>query len=198
MKSIYILLSRTRTVLSRLIHAATGDGFTHVSIGLDSHLTELFSFARRHSLTPLPAGLVQENLHTAVFARNGKSHCALYKIDVTDEQYDMVRAKVDAMLHERKAYKYSILGLFLCKLDFVHERQQHLFCSQFVAKLLEEIDTVQLPKHPSLMRPIDFASMQGLKRCYEGPLHACAHWWMASPKPALDRPALQHLYSTGR
>lgn len=198
MRSVYILLSRTRTILSRLIHAATGDGYTHVSIALDRDLTELFSFARRHSLTPLPAGLIQENLHTAIFARNGKSRCALYRIDVTDGQYDAIRNKVDAMLTERKAYKYSIIGLFLCKLDLVHERHRHLFCSQFVANLLQEVDTIELPKHPSLMRPIDFADMQGLECCYEGQLHECGHWWQTAPNIILDRPALQHLYSTGR
>ena len=56
MKNIYILLTRSRTILSRLIHLATNDTYTHASIAWDDELTTLCSFARRHTSLPLPAG----------------------------------------------------------------------------------------------------------------------------------------------
>lgn len=44
MKFVYILLTRTNTVLSRTIGFSTGDPFTHVSLALDAELTQLYSF----------------------------------------------------------------------------------------------------------------------------------------------------------
>lgn len=41
MKTIYVLLSRTGTAYSRLIHRATGDVFTHAALALDAHLDEM-------------------------------------------------------------------------------------------------------------------------------------------------------------
>lgn len=197
MKQLYILLTRTTTILSRAIHAATGDGYTHVSIALDDDLTQLYSFARKRDRMPLPAGLVHENLHTAVYARNGQSQCALYKIDVTDAQHEAVRARIEAMLAADTPYRYSLLGVLLCKLDLAHERQQHMFCSQFVASLLEDAGIAALPKPASLMHPVDFIGMPGLRRCYEGPLAACDRWRQAAHKTDLCKAALSHVYSTG-
>lgn len=57
-KKIYILLTRTKTMVSRTIHLATGDSFTHVSVAFDGELESLCSFGRLKPFLPLPAGLV--------------------------------------------------------------------------------------------------------------------------------------------
>lgn len=186
MKTIYILLSRSHTLLSRLIHAVTGDAYTHVSIALDKNLHEIYSFARVHPQTPLPAGLIREDLHTAVFAKNGRAPCALYQLSVSDAQYDAIHARIGAMLTAPEPFHYSILGLLLCKLDLAHERCRHMFCSQFVATLLRDAGAATLPKPASLMRPVDFTQVQGLTQCYEGPLGESGGWWRndRAPGPA--------------
>lgn len=57
-KKIYILLTRTKTVVSRTIHLATGDSFTHVSAAFDGALESLCSFGRlKPFLPPCPRGL---------------------------------------------------------------------------------------------------------------------------------------------
>lgn len=173
MKSIYLLLTKTQTLASRLIHAATGDGFTHVSIALDRELTTLSSFARKHEAIPLPAGHVRENVHTATLGRNPDAPCALYRLDVTDTQYEAIKAGIAAVSQAKTPYRYSILGMLLCRLDIAHERKHHMFCSQFVARVLNDAGAVRIPKAPSLMRPADFAALPGLVCCYEGPLAWC-------------------------
>ena len=40
-KSVYILLTRSGTWFSRLIHLATDDSYTHASIGLDLSLIHI-------------------------------------------------------------------------------------------------------------------------------------------------------------
>ena len=46
--SIYILLTRSGTWFSRLIHLVTSDCYTHASIGLDGPSGPFYSFARRY------------------------------------------------------------------------------------------------------------------------------------------------------
>lgn len=174
MKPVYLLLSRSGTLLSRCIHAATRDGYTHVSIALDRNLAQLYSFARKYSYMPLPAGLVHENVHAGVFGRNGDAPCALYRLMVSDHAHAAIAREIDEMLHASRSYRYSILGLILCKLGIAHTRPRRLFCSQFVASLLQAHASFPLPKPASVMRPMDFAGLPGLQCCYEGPLAGCA------------------------
>ena len=64
-RTVYILLTRSGTCFSRLIHLATGDGYTHASIGLEGPDGPFYSFARKYRHFALPAGLMEE--HPAAF-----------------------------------------------------------------------------------------------------------------------------------
>ena len=54
-KTVYILLTRSGTWFSRLIHLATDDRYTHASIGLDGPTGPFYSFARLDPRFALPA-----------------------------------------------------------------------------------------------------------------------------------------------
>lgn len=172
MKTIYLLLTRSNTLVARAIRALTGDYFTHVSVGVDPALKEFYSFARLHPRTPLPAGFVRESIGGGYFARHGSMICALYALDVPDEVFARIEARLDAM--RGAGYRYSVMGLLLCRLDWPVERERHMFCSQFVGRLMEECGAMALPKPPSLMRPADFASLPGMRRIYFGELRGAA------------------------
>lgn len=47
-RAIHILLTRSGTWFSRLIHLATQDDYTHASIGLDGPAGPFYSFARKY------------------------------------------------------------------------------------------------------------------------------------------------------
>lgn len=55
-KTVYILLTRSGTWFSRLIHLATDDCYTHASIGLDGPAGPFYSFGRLDPRFALPAG----------------------------------------------------------------------------------------------------------------------------------------------
>ena len=61
-RAIHILLTRSGTWFSRLIHLATQDDYTHASIGLDGPAGPFYSFARKYEHFALPAGLVEEQV----------------------------------------------------------------------------------------------------------------------------------------
>ena len=156
MKSIFILLTRSHTLLSRLIGGLTGDPYTHVSIAFDKGLTVLYSFARRWASLPLPAGLVCERLDAGYYGRHGKIPCALLELQVSDEVHARAQERLEHMLSDARAYKYSILGLAMCKLNRPYRRQRYYFCSQFVGELLVFSGALTLPKPSCLMRPTDY------------------------------------------
>ncbi len=170
MSYIYVMLTRTNTVYSRLIHALTGDAYTHVSIGLGHGAGELYSFSRKKARLPLPSPIVREDVPGSYLALHPRTRCALYRVQVPQETRERVRKLVGDMYERRENYHYSLIGAALCKLDIAHERAEHYFCSQFVAEVLGKCGAVALPKNASLMRPADFAALPELEEIYSGPV----------------------------
>lgn len=52
-REIDILLIRTQSLLSRVMHIAARGEYTHVSIGMESGCTQFYSFAGRYPNLPL-------------------------------------------------------------------------------------------------------------------------------------------------
>ncbi len=173
MKTVYLLLSRSRTLLSRAVYLMTGDAYTHISIAFDAELSTLCSMARYDARFPLPAGLVRESPEEGYFGAHPDVRCALLKLDVPDEAYDRARARLETMLREqeetgRGAWRYSVLGLFACRLGVAWTRPGRMFCSQFVGMLLRESGALAPEREPSLMHPQDFFALPGARLCFRG------------------------------
>ena len=173
LKQVYILLSRTQTLPSRLIHGMTGGTFTHTSLALIPQTDSFYSYARRTLHNPFNAGMIAENIHTFVFARYPDCHCALYEIEVSDEGYEKMKRLVEEYLKNYKKAKYNFLGTLPLRLGLRMRRRWKLVCSQFVAIALQESGDVTLPKDPYLMLPNDFPKMKGARKIYEGILKDC-------------------------
>ena len=79
-RSVYILLTRSNTYFSRLIHKVTAEDYTHVSICLDEDLQHFYSFGRKSDIFMFPAGFVREDLRSGIFRRFSQMPCALYEL----------------------------------------------------------------------------------------------------------------------
>lgn len=159
MKSIYLILTRSESVPSRLIGHFTNEPFTHVSISFDPASAVMVSFARRYPHLPLPAGLVEEHMDGGFYRNQGNIPCAVLKLEVDESTYWRAKDRVDGMLVRRREYRYSVLGLLACRMGIEAEIPGHYFCSQFVAEILEDTCHVKLPCPPSLMHPADYLEM---------------------------------------
>lgn len=165
-RTIHILLTRSGTWFSRLIHLATHDRYTHASIGLDGPQGPFYSFARKYEHFALPAGLVEEQVTPARRA----VPCCLYELRVSEETYFRLRRQLRTMYARRSDYSYNLLGALSCWLNLPLRRRYHYFCSQFVANLLQDCGAVELPKSPDLLRPADFCQLEGLRPVHQGAL----------------------------
>ena len=93
MKTIYILLTRSGTLLSKLVYAATGASYTHASMAFDAELSCLYSSTRKNGYTMFPAGPSKEYLNRGVFRLRDNAPCALYALEVSDEVLAERKAK---------------------------------------------------------------------------------------------------------
>ena len=173
LKQIYILLSKTQTLPSRLIHRMTGGSFTHASLALTPQTDRFYSYARKTLNNPLNAGLIVEDIHALVFAKYPDCHCSLYAIEVSDEGYEKIKRLLALYLKNRKKAKYNFMGVLPLRLGIRLQRRWRLVCSQFVAIALQESGEITLPKDPYLMLPNDFPAIKGARKIYDGVLKDC-------------------------
>ena len=168
MKTLYIFLTRSGTLLSNLVYSLTGAQYTHISLAFDEDLSTLYSSTRKNGYTMFPAGPSREYLNRGVFLMRENIPCALYELEVTDEAYIRAKRRTQHMMHHGELYRFNSLGLLLCWMHIRWQRRRHYFCSQFVSEVLEKSDAMELPKDSTLMHPNDYAQLPQLKCLYEG------------------------------
>lgn len=170
MKTLYIFLTRSGTLLSNLVYSLTGAQYTHISLAFDEDLSTLYSSTRKNGYTMFPAGPSREYLNRGVFLMRENIPCALYALEVTDEAYTRAKRRTQHMMHHGELYRFNSLGLLLCWMHIRWQRRRHYFCSQFVSEVLEKSGAMELPKHSTLMHPNDYTTLQDLHCVYEGRL----------------------------
>ena len=170
MKTIYILLTRSGTLLSKLVYFFTADRYTHASISFDECLQPLYSSARKNGETMFPAGPCREYFHRGFYKKHRHIPCALYALEVPEESYLQAQAEIQRIISRSDEYHFNILGLLLCRMNSPYNRKRNFFCSQFVAEILHRSEALALPKAPSIMRPSDYTRLEELECVYQGTL----------------------------
>ena len=170
MKTLYIFLTRSGTLLSNLVYSLTGAQYTHISLAFDEDLSTLYSSTRKNGYTMFPAGPSREYLNRGVFLMRENIPCALYALEVTDEAYTRAKRRTQHMMHHGELYRFNSLGLLLCWMHIRWQRRRHYFCSQFVSEVLEQSGALALPKDSTLMHPNDYTQLPQLKCLYKGRL----------------------------
>ena len=171
MKTIYILLTKSDSILSRIIHFITMDSYTHVSIAFDENLEQLYSSSRKNGRTVLPAGPCMEQISCGYYRKHAsRIPCLLYELQVDEEIYFQVKREVQRIIENSEEYHYNIFGLLLCQFNIPYHRKRHYFCSQFVSEVLDKSGALKLPKDTSLMKPSDYMCLPELSYRFEGRL----------------------------
>lgn len=171
MKTIYILLTKSDSILSRIIHFITMDSYTHVSIAFDESLQLLYSSSRKNGRTVLPAGPCEERISYGYYRKHAsRIPCLLYELEVDEETYAQAKREVQRIMENSEEYHYNIFGLLLCQFNIPYHRKRHYFCSQFVSEVLDKSSAIKLPKDASLMKPSDYMCLPELSYRYQGQL----------------------------
>ena len=167
-KSIYLVFSNTGTILSKCINYYTKDKYVHVSLSLDDSFEKMYSFGRIFPNNPFIGGLVQENLKDGVYKKFQNSQCVIYRIEISNKQYTLLKKELKLFLKDQKKYKYSLLGLIGVIFNKPIKRDNRFFCSEFVCHLLMKSNIYNSDKIPSLTKPSDLLDINDKEFVYEG------------------------------
>lgn len=166
-KTIYILLTDTGSILTRLIKTYTNKPYNHASIAFDTELLEVYSFGRKTARNPLIGGFVKEDLNWDIFKQ---ANCAIYSLTVTYEEYQYMYQYIQDLAAKKKDYRYNFIGLFGVMFQKPINRKNAFFCSQFVASVLQKSKSVEFEKDIGLVQPCDLPLSAEFQLVYQGKL----------------------------
>jgi hypothetical protein len=164
---VYIVLSRTHTLMAKAIRIRVGGYYNHASLSLSKELKPLYSFGRKKSKLPLPAGFISEMENGMYMTRHPELDICVLEMRVNKEEYKKIEQKLQTFTEKPSRYGYNIAALPLVCFNIPFQREKHYTCSGFVATVLN--DGLNFKKDCSLVRPEDFLKF-GFQRVYEGPI----------------------------
>ncbi len=167
-KKIYIVLTYTGTILSKIIRIYTGAEYSHVSISLDKKLNKMYSFGRLNPYNPFIGGFVHEGIYIGTFNRFKKTKAEIYQIEVTNEQYNKIKQKIKNIEKNKDSYRFNLMGLAFAGVNHKYKRDKSFYCAEFVKYLTDEAE-IEL-NLPDVIRPIDFKTKTNLEILYTGSL----------------------------
>lgn len=166
-KLIYFLFTDTGSYLSKAINYYTKKSLNHVSISFDPQLDELYSFGRKQPKNPFIGGFIKEDIQSELLKN---ATCEIYSFPVSDEDYKAIIHNIKEIEKRKEYYKYNFIGLFGVMLDIEINRKSALFCSQFVATVLRDLDRFQFEKPACFITPTDIREFSGMQLVYQGVL----------------------------
>lgn len=170
-KKIYIVVTQTGTVLSRILKQITGAKYNHSSISPYADLHLMYSFGRKNAYNPFFGGFVTESVRFGTFKRFYKTQAQVVEISVSAEQYAAICSTLEEMVQERKKYHYNYWGLYLAALRISHSKPDCYYCSEFVKEMLVHHAVVGAEDLPVITQPIHFLDIPAAETVYCGKLH---------------------------
>lgn len=164
-RKVYIILTDTGTLFTKMIKLYTKTPYNHASISFDPQFSEIYSFGRKKPRNPFIGGFVKENIHTGLLSR---AKCAIYSCTITETQFEKMNRFLQRIEEDSHHYHYNLIGLFAIVFNKKIERENCFFCSQFVAAVLNEGSIVEFSKHSSHVTPADFQQVPHFQLVYQG------------------------------
>lgn len=160
-KNLYVVLSRSATALSRIIHTIKGDEYTHAALALDVRLEYMFSFGRRRAYNPFVGCFKRERLGDALSNPGAKLPGAIIEMSVSPVQYKRVTELIEGFLLNGHLYGYNYLGLAWNLWGQSRPADARFFCSEFVYHVLNDSGICDLGKPRGLVCPQDLTRVRG-------------------------------------
>ncbi len=169
-RQLYIVISQTGTVLSRILKFFTGAEYNHASISVSADLQQMYSFGRRHPYNPFWGGFVKESPDTGTFKRFYKTKAVIIAVDIDEQRYNELCYFLKEMHLRRKKYHYNYLGVCLGAVHIAYKRKNYYYCSEFVRDMLIKGEVDGAKELKPIVQPIHFFALPH-KKLYQGRLN---------------------------
>lgn len=172
-KKIYIVLTQTGTIMSRILKVLTGAKYNHSSISLHPDLKLMYSFGRINPYNAFRGGFVHESSEFGTFKRFSNTEAIVLEIEVDDETYKSITVTLETMYENRNKYHYNYIGLLAAAFRIHRTKENHFYCSEMVKEILTKHNIEGADKLPSIVHPMDFCNIphnivyEGLLREYK-------------------------------
>ncbi len=168
-EKVYIVLSQTGTVLSRVLKLLTRAPYNHSSIALSEDLHAMYSFGRLNPYNPFIGGFVEESPDHGTFKRFKNTRVMVLEFEVSPRAREEFGVLLGDMLREQAKYHYNYLGLLLAALRIHREKTDCYYCSEFVKAMAQKLGLDGVEGIPPIVKPIHFLGLNH-KTVYEGRL----------------------------
>lgn len=167
-KKIYVVLSQTGTVFSKVLKFFTRADFNHASISLSSSLDKMYSFGRLNPYNPFIGGFVEEGINKGTFKRfvNTKAMVLEFKVDRT--KYNAIKYFIEYFVKHKTEFHYNYLGIVFACFKKHHTSSKRFYCSEFVKECLRVFDIENAKELPNIIKPIDFLKLNNKSIIYTG------------------------------
>lgn len=169
-KQIYIIITHTPSVVSKIIRRFTHTPYNHVSLSLDAELERMFSFGRWYKYFPWIGGFVRESPRFGTLGRFPNTEAIVLKMSIDEDVYEGISNRLDEMLEHKYTYKYDSLGLLLAIFGKTIKRENHYYCTAFLRDLLVEFGIEDDVLYKDIVQPLDFMEMSNTSEIYRGKL----------------------------
>ena len=166
MKQVYLVLSYTGTILSKIVRFYTKKEYSHVSISLDKDLNKMYSFGRLNPYNPFIGGFVHEYIDKGTFKRFKNTKTLILEIEVTNEQYKKIIDIIKYVKKNKEKYKINVTGMFLSAIKVKIRKRRSFYCAQFVKYLLDRAKVEN--NIEDTVRPENFKNLPNSKEIYKG------------------------------
>ncbi|WFA09264.1 hypothetical protein [Tissierella sp. Yu-01] len=166
---LYIVLTRTNTVMSRLIQLLKKDEYTHAAISFDKNLDQMYSFGRRHTFNPFVGRFKKEEIDKGIYKLCKTVPSVVIELKVSKQQYEKAKYVLERFISNSNLYKYNYMGLLYNLLNKPVCCDYSFLCSEFVYYILNESGIVDFKKSRNLIRPENLLDIEG-RMIYKGDL----------------------------
>ena len=168
-RKVYIVLSQTGTILSRILKLYTRAPYNHSSIALTEDLEVMYSFGRLDPYNPFVGGFVQESAFFGTFKRFKNTRIMVVEAEVSAEAYAGLCKHLRRMLRSRTEYHYNYLGLLLAAIRVRRAKRNCYYCSEFVRAMAIEAGVEGAEAIPPIVKPMYLLRVPH-RRVFEGRL----------------------------
>lgn len=172
---VFVLLTHSGTMLANAIKSVTKNPYSHSSISFDSGLENMYSFGRKYKNNPLIGTFVKESIKAGLYEDvSDTATYSLYVTFVTPEEKQLMEQKLQFFKDNKEGYKYNFTGLIRHQFGMESNREDAYFCSEFVSTILGS-GKEYFDRHPSLVKPYDFAKHKDFHFVTKGLLKNYSH-----------------------
>lgn len=167
-KSVYIVLSQSGSLISKILKFFTGDEYNHSSISLTPTLDKMYSFGRKKLYNPFVGGFIEENKNEGMYKRFQHTRAMVIELKVDEDKYNAIKYFIDYFIDHKTEFVYNYFGILCALFKKNYQTSRKFYCSQFVRECLASFEIENSKELPKVVKPIDFLKLCNKNIIFKG------------------------------